>query len=188
MAHVKRRFITHLSPNVGSAWQRPRHAASGKYSFTMSRISRYLLGCRLCSHTVGMALWIFCPTCGHGAHEDCLYAYASDISRSALSGLHADRLLSGLPTPTTVPSSPHIALDSPSSIHWLFPSEQALFTPVSALPSRLNSRAASPDIPHLDQNALESRAILLSQCPSGCGHSCLLALPLSELPEQTWVY
>lgn len=142
----------------------------------------------MCSHTVGMALWIFCPTCGHGAHEDCLYAYASDISRSALSGLHADRLLSGLPTPTTVPSSPHIALDSPSSGHWLFPSEQALFTPVSALPSRLNSRAASPDIPHLDQNALESRAILLSQCPSGCGHSCLLALPLSELPEQTWVY
>lgn len=140
-----------------------------------------------CSHTFGTSLWIFCPTCGHGAHEDCLYAYAEDSSRSALSGLNPDRL-SALPTPTTVPSSPHIALDSPSSGHWLFPSEQALFTPASALASRLNSRAASPDIPHLDQNALESRAVLLSQCPSGCGHSCLLALPLSELPAQSWVY
>lgn len=139
------------------------------------------------SHIVGTGLWIFCSTCGHGAHEDCLYSYASEVSHTTSTVGSIERVLSALPTPSTVPNSPHLA-GSPGSGHWLFPSEHALFTPASALQSRLQSRAASPEVPDPDQNALLSRALLLSQCPSGCGHSCLLTLPLSELPEPMWAF
>lgn len=130
---------------------------------------------------------MWCVTCGHGAHESCLYLYAAEmaIAPSALgqeplldldyfsrrSSSSAIAALHGMYTPTaTAPSSPL----------WLFPAEQALFhaTPASAPQSRMQSRAVSPDG---QLEALESRTILLSQCPSGCGHQCLLTLPLTEL-------
>ena len=135
--------------------------------------------CSIC-HTVGTSLWIWCTTCGHGAHESCLYLYAAEMSivpegQEPLLDLdyfsRRSTPLQGMHTPTaTAPSSPL----------WLFPAEQALFhaTPASVPQSRLHSRAVSPE---LGLEAIETRTILLSQCPSGCGHSCLLTLPLTEL-------
>lgn len=200
--------------------------------------------CSIC-HQVETSLFVFCATCGHGAHEECLYSYAAELSFSAYSpaegyetatedediaeydedydnvnagqdgAIRADAVAgadrhrhhphqnhhhhknhglkkysghhqsasstatTAATTPaTTEPSSPAIVSSSASSGHWLFPSEHALFSS-SGFPSRSHSRATSPTPDLLD--ALESRATLLAQCPSGCGHSCLLSLPLSEL-------
>lgn len=77
--------------------------------------------------------------------------------------------------------------------------EQALFhhslTPQWSSGSRMHSRAASPAHTHTDVDssseadsqqelpieALHDKNRLLVSCPSGCGCSCLLTLPLSEL-------
>ena len=82
------------------------------------------------SHTVGMELWIFCATCGHGAHEECLYAYASDISLeiASLSGIEeplevdyfSSRAL-GASARTANTSSATPTATAPSSPMWLFP-------------------------------------------------------------------
>ena len=114
--------------------------------------------CSIC-HTVGTSLWIWCTTCGHGAHESCLYLYAAEMSivpegQEPLLDLdyfsRRSTPLQGMHTPTaTAPSSPL----------WLFPAEQALFhaTPAS-VPQYLLS-----DAHHLSQSGPHVQAPIPSE-------------------------
>lgn len=78
-----------------------------------------------------MELWIFCATCGHGAHEECLYAYASDISLeiASLSGIEeplevdyfSSRALGASARTTANTSLATPTATAPSSPMWLFP-------------------------------------------------------------------
>lgn len=144
------------------------------------------------SHEVEGHSLVFCATCGHGVHEECLYRYANEQSTSpfvynpfdegyaTVTGRRASHGRGAPMTPSTAPSSPMV-MSSASSAQWLLPSEQALFT-TSYFPSRVQSRVTSPSTEYEMMDSSASRSVLLMQCPSGCGHSCLLSLPLAELP------
>lgn len=129
------------------------------------------------SHTRETEAYIFCPTCGHGAHEPCLLLYAEERLTTTADTTphisprtkHVRRFSTATATPSTAPASPIVA-STPTSGHWLYPNEHAMFHSANA--SRAQSRAPSPS--HEDHLG---RSTVFSQCPAGCGHQCSLSLP-----------
>ncbi|GAA5823041.1 hypothetical protein JCM3770_005710 [Rhodotorula araucariae] len=118
-----------------------------------SRCSSQVTKCCIC-HLAVRSLYVFCASCGHGAHSSCLDALASSISSGLASSL---------------PQTPH-------SSH---PSTPGIGTPVRAWlwgeNDEVDGAASSPlgeDEPAVLAKNLRE---LISSCPAACGcRSCSL--------------
>ncbi|GAA6002689.1 hypothetical protein JCM10207_007628 [Rhodosporidiobolus poonsookiae] len=129
-----------------------------------SKCSAQVTKCCIC-HLAVRSVFVFCATCGHGAHPDCLGAFASSIQ---------DVLAASQPqTPVDLshPSTPGIA--TPLR-HWLWGEDEDPLDFASPVEEGrpLNDFGG----------ALAARNLhrLASQCPSACGHSpCMLSVAVA---------
>lgn len=111
----------------------------------------------VCSHLAVDSLYTLCAGCGHGAHVDCLEAFASTI---------ADTLTASLPqTPLdhSHPSTPGIATPLRAWL-WGEDDDDPAWT----------TAAATEGGAYLAAKQLKN---VLSGCPAACGHSPCSLMP-----------
>ncbi|GAA5855155.1 hypothetical protein JCM8547_002403 [Rhodosporidiobolus lusitaniae] len=107
------------------------------------------------SHLTVRSLYVFCATCGHGAHASCLEAFASSIATS-LSTVSAPQT----PLDFSHPSTPGISTPMQK---WLWG---------EADEGGLGGEGNGADLGALAASNLRK---LAASCPASCGHSpCLL--------------
>ncbi|GAA5861386.1 hypothetical protein JCM1840_005350 [Sporobolomyces johnsonii] len=117
--------------------------------------------CCVC-HLIVSSLYVFCATCGHGAHAECLAAFASSISTSLIASQPQT------PVDISHPSTPGIATPLRN---WLWCEAEPPSSPVDEN-ARLDILTGEAAATNLRQ--------LASMCPSGtCHHSPCLLMPNS---------
>ncbi|GAA5950645.1 hypothetical protein JCM21900_002539 [Sporobolomyces salmonicolor] len=116
--------------------------------------------CCVC-HLMVSSLYVFCATCGHGAHADCLAAFASSISTSLIASQPQT------PVDISHPSTPGIATPLRN---WLWCETEPPSSPIDE-----NER-----LDLTGEAAATNLRQLASMCPSGtCHHSPCLLMPNS---------
>ncbi|GAA5987643.1 hypothetical protein JCM11641_001178 [Rhodosporidiobolus odoratus] len=123
-----------------------------------SKCSAQVAKCCIC-HLAVESLYVFCATCGHGAHADCLDSFASSIATTLASSQPQT------PVDLSHPSTPGMATPLRN---WMWgEGGSGLVSPVE------EEGEDGADLGSVEQSLRR----LVASCPAACGHSpCMLSV------------